>query len=41
MRISIPRSVRFVVRIGTILAMLSAVVVMTQTANAPFVYGAF
>lgn len=41
MKLPIPRSVRLLVRIGTILAMLSAVVVMTQKANAPFVYGAF
>jgi hypothetical protein len=29
------------VRVGWILTMLGAVVIMTQTANAPFVYGGF
>lgn len=41
MRNALPNSIRLVVRVGWILTMLAAVVVMTQKANAPFVYGAF
>jgi hypothetical protein len=34
-------TLRVCLRVGWILTMLGAVVVMTQTANVPFVYGAF
>ncbi|WP_258886412.1 hypothetical protein [Sphingomonas sp. SUN039] len=41
MKLFVPTPLRIVARIAWILAMLSAVVVMTQTASTPFVYGAF
>ncbi len=41
MNTPLPHSIRLVVRIGLNLTMLAAVVIMTQKANAPFVYGAF
>ena len=41
MKTPLLRTIRLAVRIGWNLAMLAAVVVMTQKANAPFVYGAF
>lgn len=41
MKTPLLRSIRLAGRIGWILTMLAAVAVMTQKANAPFVYGAF